>query len=144
MFKPRSRRTGPSRQDVWSQKTKIAQEMVCRASRTSYLCLPFVSDEFSTIIQWNYQFLIEHKTYTSAKSSRVLYKTEVDTMYFWTSIIKLVKKKMYKEAFVRLTSISVALQLVETSKDQAAFSLKSKLPHSLFYFKDRLNHITWL
>ena len=40
-------------------------------------------------------------------------------MYFWTSIIKLVKKKMYKEAFVRLTSISVALQLVETSKDQA-------------------------
>ena len=96
MCKPRSRRTGPSRQDVWSQKTKIAQEMVCRASRTNYLCLPLVSDEFSTIIQWNYQFLIEHKTYTSAKSSRVLYKTEVDTMYFWTSIIKLVKKKCTK------------------------------------------------
>ena len=68
-------------------------------------------------------------------------------MYFWTSIIKLVKKKMYKEAFVRLTSISVALQLVETSKDQAktnlppaAFSLKSKLPHGLWHFIDQLNH----
>ena len=71
-------------------------------------------------------------------------------MYFWTSIIKLVKKKMYKEAFVRLTSISVALQLVETSKDQAKINLLpaasslTKVPHGLFYFKDRLNHITWL
>ena len=49
-------------------------------------------------------------------------------MYFWTSIIKLVKKKMYKEAFVRLTSISVALQLVENSKDQA----KKNLPPAAF------------
>ena len=72
-------------------------------------------------------------------------------MYFWTSIIKLVKKNMYKKAFVRLTSISVALQLVETSKHQAkinlspaASSLKLKLPHGLFHFIDRLNHITRL
>ena len=55
------------------------------------------------------------------------------------------------KAFVRLTSISVALQLVETLKDRAkvnlllptSLPLKSKLPHRLLYL-DRLNHITWL